>query len=337
MIVFWGDFMVNVRNIYPTDWDHSEMKLSLESEYCAAHEAVFELFTGWPNRGLKELPAIGVDSEVKRNRPFFFMPTPEATDFQLFGKEFRGLYLGLRTAIEAGGIDGSFQTVCNRIICVVSLWDAIIFALRGGFPIRKGVQKALKIHQNINKPLDTQLETLGDATKAQRLFIRRGDNLVDPVCKQIRGNRDTTTLKEYLNANSFDKPGKRGRPSRDSDVKKCDRQYVHRAFGDVCVVQSDGIIKYQFISLEKVVCTIVNEILDSTDKESIRQMKVDDFLEKLGSDPVAKLYLKNAPEVVFHFICTIAEKKFFRAQDLLTPRLSEQLKALPFGQTEIEV
>lgn len=328
--------MVNRHSIYPPYMERSEMRLPLKSKHSAVHEAIFEVFTGWPNYGLIELPALGADAEVKRNRPFFFMPTSDAIDFELFGEKFRMLYLGLRTAIDAGWLEGTFQKVCDRKIYVVSLWDVIVWALRGDLPIRKGVQNALKIHQNTQRPLHSQLETVGDAIKAQYVFMQSGDNLVDPVCKLIRGRRDTTTLKEYLNANFFDKPGKRGRPSNSPGGKKNGRQYIHKVLDNVCVIQSNGVMKYQFSLLEKVFSTIANEILAPIDSASIREMSVDDFLEKLGSDPVATLYLKNAPEVILHFVCSIAEEIFFSVQDSLTPKLSEQFEALPFSHKQVE-
>lgn len=304
------------------------MRLSFESKYCAAHEAIFELFIGWPNYGLIELPAIGVDAQVKRDRPFFFMPIAEAIDFEPFGKKFQRLYLRLRIAIEAGWLKSTSQMICGRTIYVMPLWNAVVFALRGGLRIRRGVQKELGIRQDVEAGLP---EKVRDATRAQYLLIRNGDNLVDPVCKKIKGQMDPSTLRKYIRKQFFDEPGENGRPSCERDAQKNGGQYQHRVISDVCAMQGDGIMKYQFTLLKEVVSVIANEIVASMDKESIRQMCVDDFLEKLGSDSIAKLYLKNAPEVVFHFIYSIVEEVFSYAQDLLRPRLSEQLKALSFG------
>lgn len=93
-------------------------------------------------------------------------------------------------------------------------------------------------------------------------------------------------------------------------------------------MQADGIMKYQFILLEEVAAIIACEILSTIHLETIRKMDVDMVLEKFGCDPIAKLYLKGAPEIVFHFICQIVEELFFHVQDKCMPTLGELISPL---------
>lgn len=303
--------------------DNAPMRLSLKQRYWAIHEAACEL-TGWPDLGLFEFSGLKIDPDVREDRCFFYMPISGQIDFKHFGMAFEEMFVAIKTAIENYYLKGRFQHLCCGSSFLVSPWDVLVWALRNGLRIREGVQEVLKIHQNTKKPKDTIRRKIQDLTKAQGLIMQ--DNLyrVDPICKQIRDNgRDTSALRKHVNAELFDKPGKSGRPSNNPNTKNTVRQYLHKALKDVCEMQTDGIIKYQFILLEDITVMLAYEIISIIDLESIRNMDVDIVLEKFGCDPIAKLYLKGAPEIVFHFICQIVEELFFDVQDKSMPTLGE--------------
>ena len=276
------------------------MRLSFEQKYWTIHEAAWEL-TGWPNHGVFEFSSLKKDPDVKKDRPFFHMPISGNIDFKYFGEPFERMFVAIKAAIESYYLKGRFHPLCCGSSYLVSPWDVVVWALRNGLQIRKGVQEVLKVHQDMKKPKDTVRRKIKELTKAQGLIVRNNQHRVDPICKQIRGRgKDTSSLRKYINAELFDKPGKSGRPSDDSDIKSSAHRYLHKVLKDVCEMQADGIMKYQFILLEEVAAIIACEILSTIDRENIRKMDVDIVLEKFGCDPIAKLYLKGAPEIVFH-------------------------------------
>lgn len=312
-----------------------ESKSFFKHKYWAIHEAVCELFTGWPKEGLFEFSGFKIDLEVRRDRSFFYMPISGNIDFKLFGKQFEKIFLSVKTAIEDYYLKGKFQHLCCGSNYLVSPWEVVVWALRNGLQIRENVQEVLKIHQNPIKPKDSLRKKIRETTKAQSLIIQDTFHRVAPVCKQIKGlQKDTSTLRRYINTELFDKPGKPGRtPSNSASNSKVNaRHYLHKILKDVCKIETDMIPTYQFILLEEVVTTLACDILASIDDETIRKMDVDLVLEKFGFDPVAKLYLKDAPEIVFHFVCQVVEDVFFYFQDKCTPKLSEQFKTSPLSR-----
>lgn len=327
---------------YRSSSEDPSMKLSFKQKYWAIHEAASELTCGLnkgffklSNERLFELTGVKIENDIKKDRPFFYTPISGGIDFEIFGKPFQEMFLSIKNAIENYKLKGKFQHLCCGSSYLVSPWEVVVWALRNGLRIREGVQEVLKIHQDTTRPKDTFRKKIREVTKAQNLIIQDKFYRVDPVCKQIKGwGKDTSSLRKYINKELFDEPGKPGRAPNnpDSDAKNNTRHYLHKALKDVCKVEADGVMTYQFILLEEAVTTIACEILTSIDRETMRKMDVDSVLEKFGLDPIAKLYLKGAPEIIFYFVCQVVEELFFYFKDKCMPTLSEQFKASPLAK-----
>lgn len=304
--------------------------LSVKQKYWGIHEAAFE-FTGWPKEGLFEFSGFEIKEDIKKDRSFFYMPISGEIDFKLYGKEFKKNFLSIKHAIENFHLKGRFQPLCCGSNYVVSPWDVIVHVLRNQCKIREGFQAILGIHQDTHKPKKALREKIKNLTRAQYYFVNQAYQYVDPICKKIKGaKKDTTAIRNQINEELFDAKGKSGRPTNN---KKSNRKYIHKALPEVRAKDGTGKSKYHFSLLEDVITTIVFEKIKVIGIEPLQKISLDKLLDEFGIDATVQLYLKDAPEVIFHFVHQIAEDIFSDYQNSNTVlTLTQQLKLSPLAK-----
>ncbi len=286
-----------------------ESELSLNNRFWALHEAVWELI-GWPKKEIYyESPGMYIPEDIKLDRPFFYIPHSGEIDFKVLGKHFEKVFTDMKKDIEYYYLPARHQVICSGSNYLVSPWSIIVWALKKGVLIRERLLEKLQIRQDFQKTIKS--DKVNELTKALCILSQNPNIPIDTLCKQIKGNEDTSSLRKEVNKRFFDIKGEPGRPK---DNKKSKRKCKLMALPEVRSVDETGTLRFNFPLLEVVISVIFCEKIKLLGLEPFLKLDVDEFIQLMGEDLVVSLYLNNSNEMVFNFICTIIEERFYLIQ-----------------------